>query len=154
MIDTSIDDLIERHVNGLFPQGDESAVPFSIFKHIVSEEKRNRYLRLLTDDPTYFPARVMMEELAHWFQDSDGVLRAMQGNEFNARLFELYLHAVFYELDFLIDRSNPQPDYLLKKGTSIVAVEAVTIAELDDAEYSPLPLTNKTWDDLMAHVDQ
>lgn len=134
-LDNCIDDLANRHVDGLFPQGDEHAEPFSIFSPRISQEKRNHYLRLLTDEPVYFPAKVMMEELAHWFEDPDGIfIRAMQGNEFNSRLFELYLHAVFYELDFEMDRSHPQPDYLLKKAGQTIAVEATTVAEMNDPE--------------------
>lgn len=117
-LNDSADDLFAAHVDGLFPQGDES-VPFAIFNSKVPEARRNRYYQLLTEDPVHFPSRVMMEELALWFKDPDGVfIRALQGNEFNSRLFELYLHAVFYELEFEIDRSHPQPDYCLRKGTT------------------------------------
>lgn len=112
-------------VDGLISQGDEAPSPFAIFAAKVPPHKRNRYLNMLLDDPTYYPARVAMEELAHWFEDPDGIfIRGLQGNEFNSRLFELYLHAVFYELDFTIDHSNPQPDYLLTKHGQKVAERA------------------------------
>lgn len=120
-------------VDGLISQGDEAPSPFAIFAAKVPQHKRNRYLKMLLDDPTYYPARVAMEELAHWFEDPDGIfIRGLQGNEFNSRLFELYLHAAFYELDFTIDHSNPQPDYLLTKHGQQVAVEAATVAELEE----------------------
>lgn len=120
-------------VDGLISQGDETPSPFAIFAAKVSQHKRNRYLKMLLDDPTYYPARVAMEELAHWFEDPDGIfIRGLQGNEFNSRLFELYLHAAFYELDFTIDHSNAQPDYLLSKHGHQVAVEAATVAELEE----------------------
>ena len=81
-----------------------------------------------------------MEELALWFKDPDGVyIRALQGNEFNSRLFELYLHAVFYELEFEIDRSHPQPDFCLRKGTARLFIEATTVAELENIQ----PAANK-----------
>jgi hypothetical protein len=125
--------IIFSTVDGLFRQGDEAPSPFAIFAAKVPEHKRNRYLKMLLDDPTYFPARVAMEELAHWFEDPDGIfIRGLQGNEFNSRLFELYLHAAFYELDFTIDHSNPQPDYLLTKDGQQVALEAATVAELEE----------------------
>lgn len=120
-------------VDGLIAQGDEAPSPFAIFAAKVPQHKRNRYLKMLLDDPTYYPARVAMEELAHWFEDPDGIfIRGLQGNEFNSRLFELYLHAAFYELDFIIDHSNPQPDYLLSKYGQQVAVEAATVAEVEE----------------------
>ena len=152
-MDASIADLVERHSGGAFAQGDEDLEPFAIFRMRVSEEKRNRYLKMLTDDPKYFPARVMMEELAHWFMDVDGVfIRALQGNEFNARLFELYLHAVFYELEFEIDRSHPQPDYVLKKGSARIGVEAVSIAEIEGA--APQAMDERGLADLLQHVNE
>ena len=132
------DELFAAHVDGMFRQGDES-VPFAIFDPRVPEERRNRYYQLLTEDPVHFPSRVMMEELAYWFKDPDGVfIRALQGNEFNARLFELYLHAVFYELEFEMDRSHPQPDFSLNKGGSRLFVEAATVAETERMDPTPL----------------
>jgi len=131
-LDACIDDLVSRHIDGIFPQGDERSEPFAIFNARVSEEKRNYYFKLLTEDPVYYPGRVIMEELAHWFNDPDGIfIRALQGNEFNARLFEIYLHAVFYELDFEMDRSFPQPDFLLRKAGQTISVEATTVAETE-----------------------
>lgn len=147
-----IDNLVSAHIDGLFPQGDEQGV-FDIFGRKVHLEKRNHYLKLLLEDPMHFPARVMMEELAYWFKDPDGIfIRGLQGNEFNSRLFELYLHAVFYELDFIMDRDYPQPDFLLKKNGQIIAVEATTVSEILDSaekvEFKP-----ELIDDLRAHVD-
>ncbi|MCG9081146.1 hypothetical protein [Laribacter hongkongensis] len=147
-----IDNLIAAHVDGLFPQGDEQGV-FDIFRMKVRPEKRNHYLKLLAEDPTHFPAKVMMEELAYWFKDPDGIfIRGLQGNEFNSRLFELYLHAVFYELDFIMDRDYPQPDFLLKKEGQIIAVEATTVSEIfdpaDKVEFKP-----EIFDELQAYVD-
>jgi len=127
--------VVASAVDGLVSQGDEAPSAFAIFAAKVPQHKRNRYLKMLLDDPTYYPARVAMEELAHWFEDPDGIfIRGLQGNEFNSRLFELYLHAVFYELDFTIDHSNPQPDYLLTKHGQQVALEAATVAELEEGD--------------------
>lgn len=140
LLNDSADGLFAAHVDGLFPQGDES-VPFAIFDPKVPEARRNRYYQLLTEDPVHFPSRVMMEELALWFKDPDGVfIRALQGNEFNSRLFELYLHAVFYELEFEIDRSHPQPDFCVRKGATQLFLEATTVAEVENIQSMPLNL--------------
>lgn len=147
--------VVGKAVDGLFRQGDEAESPFGIFVAKVPEHKQNRYLKMLLNDPTYYPAKVAMEELAHWFEDPDGIfIRGLQGNEFNSRLFELYLQAAFYELDFTIDHSHPQPDYLLSKGGMIVAVEAATVAELEGEEDpSDQPIEETTLSALLEHVE-
>ena len=153
-INECIPKLINAHVEGMFPQGDEAASPFSIFASKVPPHKQNHYLKLLLNDPVYFPARVVMEELAHWFEDPDGIfIPGLQGNEFNSRLFELYLHAAFYEQNFEIDHSNPQPDYLLSKHGMCVAVEAVTVAELDAPDGSHKKLDESALKSLINHVE-
>jgi len=154
-LDSHIKKLISSHVDGLFPQGDDGDGPFSLFSHQLPAEKRNYYLRLLTDDPDYFPAQVIMEELALWFKDPDGTfIRAMQGNEFNSRLFELYLHAMFYELGFELERTHAQPDYLLKKLGKTIAVEAVTVAEMQGANGRNVTMNEEELTNIFRHVDQ
>ena len=153
-LDGHIDELFASHVDGHFPQGDEAHQPFTLFTHRLPPEKRNHILQLLTEDPDYFPARVIMEELAYWFEDPDGkFIRAMQGNEFNSRLFELYLHAMFYELDFQFDRTHPHPDYLLTKAGRIVAVEAVTVAEMEHAHGQGAVMNEAELERLRCHIE-
>ena len=154
-LDSHIEHLLASHVDGLFPQGDDDNGAFSIFAHRLPAAKRSHYLRLLTDDPDYFPARVIMEELAHWFEDPDGMfIRAMQGNEFNSRLFELYLHAMFYELDFQSDRTHPHPDYLLTKAGQTIAVEAVTVAEIEGANGRGVKWDEQEIENLHHHIER
>lgn len=154
-LDSYIENLLARHVDGLFPQGDDGHGPFALFTNRLPAEKRNYYLRLLTENPDYFPAQVIMEELAYWFEDPDGTfIRAMQGNEFNSRLFELYLHAMFYELDFQLDRTYAQPDYLLTKARKTVAVEAVTVAEIEGASGRDAVMNEEELEKLRRHVEQ
>lgn len=148
--------IIEKAVDGMVRQSDKGESPFGIFASKVPVHKQNRYLKMLLNDPVYYPARVAMEELAHWFEDPDGIfIRGLQGNEFNSRLFELYLQAAFYELDFTIDHSHPQPDYLLSKGGMIVAVEAATVAELEGEEEAfGQPIEEESLSALQEHVEK
>jgi len=154
IVNEDIPVILELIVDGAFPQGDEKPSTFAIFASKVAAHKQNRYLKMLLSDPVYYPARVVMEELAHWFEDPDGIfIRGLQGNEFNSRLFELYLQAAFYELDFIIDHSHPQPDYLLFKAGRHVAVEAVTVAELEEDEDVDTPIDESMISALMKHVN-
>lgn len=148
--------VIENAVDGMVSQNDEAESPFGIFASKVPIHKQNRYLKMLLNDPAYYPARVAMEELAHWFEDPDGIfIRGLQGNEFNSRLFELYLQAAFYELDLVIDHSHPQPDYLLSKRGMVVAVEAATVAELEGTEeVFGQPLKEENLSPLLEHVEK
>lgn len=149
-LNACVDELLASHVDKCFPQGDETS-PFAIFDPRIPEQRRNRYYCLLAEDPLHFPARIMMEELAYWFKDPDGVyIRALQGNEFNSRLFELYLHAVFYELDFEISRVHSQPDYCLRKGSEQVFIEVTTVAEHEGAEAREFNL--EEIEDIQRHV--
>lgn len=154
--DSRIPTIEKEAVGGLVSQGDEGPTPFDIFASKVPEHKQNRYLKLLLNDPTYHPAKIVMEELANWFEDPDGIfIRGLQGNEFNSRLFELYLQAVFYEMDFVIDHSHPQPDYLLAKNGRVISVEAATVAEFEDEEeIEPRRFGEETLSDLFEHVEK
>jgi len=154
-MDSRVEKLVASHVDGLFPQGDDGGNMFALFTHRLPEEKRNHYIKLLSENPNYFPAQVMLEELAYWFKDPDGTfIRALQGNEFNARLFELYLHAMFYELDFSSDRTHAQPDYLLTKAGMTIAVEAVTVAELENEKNRNFSLNDEERQRLSKHINE
>lgn len=97
---------------------------------------------MLLEDPLHYPAYIVLEELAYWFKDPDGIfIRDFQSDAFNSRLFELYLNVVFYELDFEMSREYNQPDFLLSKFGKEIAVEAVSIAETED------PLVKKAFND-------
>ncbi|GAB3265957.1 hypothetical protein [Chitinimonas naiadis] len=144
--------LIASHVDGVFPQGDEEIGPFYLLRQKVHSDKFNRYFQMLNNDPMYHPAKVMLEELAYSYTDPDGVfIRHFQSNDFNARLLELYLHAVFYELDFTADRQHPQPDFLISKWGNTIAVEAVSVAQIDPDE-APVALTAAVAEELDRHA--
>lgn len=153
-MENCIPDLISRHQNGCFLQGDESPEAFSIFFGKVPEHKKNIYLKMLTEEPRHYPAFIVMQELAYWFKDPDGIfIRDFQTASFNSRLFELYLNAIFYEMDFLINRDYAQPDYILSKHGVDIAVEAVTVAEMEAPEKK-LILNENTLEDLQKYVKE
>lgn len=144
--------MLAQHQNGTFMQGDESTKPFSLFLSKVPEEKRNIYIKMLLEDPLHFPAYIVLEELAYWFKDPDGIfIRDFHSDAFNSRLFELYLNAVFYELDFEMNREYNQPDFLLSKFGVEIAVEAVSIAEIEDPLERKV-INDEQMDELRKHV--
>lgn len=151
-MEESIAELLSQHKNGCFMQGDEYEEAFSIFLSKVPEHKKNVYLKMLLEEPKHYPAFIVMQELAYWFKDPDGIfIRDFQSASFNSRLFELYLNAIFYEMDFAINRDHAQPDYMLCKDGFDIAVEAVTVAEMEEPTEK-LVMDKNAFDDLQAYV--
>jgi hypothetical protein len=62
------------------------------------------------------------------FTDPDGnFLEQFQSTGFDARYFELYLFAYFSRSDYQVDRTHPNPDFLVSSEGTTVAVEATTV---------------------------
>ena len=153
-MEKSIPELLSKHHNGCFMQGDESEEAFSIFLSRVPEHKKNIYLKMLLEEPRHYPAFIVMQELAYWCKDPDGIfIRDFQSASFNSRLFELYLNAIFYEMDFEISRDYAQPDYILSKHGIQIAVEAVTVAEMEEPTEK-LILNQDEFEDLQTYVKE
>ncbi|CAI1551494.1 hypothetical protein RGP44_001940 [Serratia marcescens] len=151
-VNSCIPKMLSQHHNGLFMQGDESPETFSLFMRKVPEEKRNIYMKMLLEDPKHYPAYIVLEELAYWFKDPDGIfIRDFQSASFNSRLFELYLNAVFYELDFTMNRNHNQPDFMLSKFNIEIAVEAASIAEIEDPLEKKI-VNQKQYEEIDFHV--
>ena len=74
------------------------------------------------------PARRMLAEIAATFNDKDGnFVKDFQTTGFDARLWELYLHAYLRSDGFTLDEQNPVPDYIATKAARTVFIEAVTV---------------------------
>jgi hypothetical protein len=69
----------------------------------------------------------VLRELFAEFPDPDGnFVEQIQTSGFDARIFEVYLFALFREANFFIDRTQQRPDFILLKDCCQVALEAVT----------------------------
>jgi len=75
----------------VFPQGDETKrKKFEIFKLVVPEEQLNPNFRMLRESNGYSPAREIIAEIAHSFEDPDGnYIQQFQTSGYDARLWEL-----------------------------------------------------------------
>jgi len=70
----------------------------------------------------------MLDDIFQDFIDPDGnFLEQFQTSGFDARFFELYLHAYFSRSGYQTDRSHPNPDFLVTRDGLTVAVEATTV---------------------------
>ncbi len=100
----------------------------TLFDPIVPPEKLNPLFDELRTSPGREPARWMLDDVYQAFEDPDGnFLEQFQTSAFNARYFELYLFAYFSRSGFIVERSLPNPDFLVSRGGIRVAVEATTL---------------------------
>src|SRR6266568_1950907 len=100
------------------------ADPFTI---VVSKNKLNVHFKNVAESPGYAPARAVIRETFQTFDDSDGnFIEQFQTTGFDARIWELYLHAVLTSLGFSLSRKERRPDFMASKPGAIVAIEAVT----------------------------
>jgi hypothetical protein len=73
------------------------------------------------------PGRTIANEAFRTFRDPDGnFLEQFQTSGFDARIFELYMHAYFQSAGYVIARSRPNPDFIVSRQGATVAVEATT----------------------------
>lgn len=98
-----------------------------LFTPVVPEARLNPGFRNLIASRGYAPTRAMMQQTMDRMGDRDGnFVRQFQTEGFDARTWELYLHATFSALGFDIDMSHPAPDFLLAGRGTAWAVEATT----------------------------
>lgn len=133
--------LIEYSETGksVFPQGDVERNSMALFKPAVDTSLLHRNFRILAETVHHSSAREMLAELARAFVDVDGnFLKDFQTTGFNARLWEIYIHAFLYEQRFSIRRDFDRPDFVVGKGGYPIAIEAVTV-NATDGENAPSP---------------
>jgi len=123
--------LSEKHskkTQVIFPQGDEKHPIIDLFTDMLPNNKQHRGYLILKNDPTFEAARNIISEIVNSFIDNDGhYTREFQSVNFQARLWELYLHIYFNTARFIIDSKHTSPDYELSYFGEKYFVEAVTV---------------------------
>lgn len=119
------DDLV-----ALGTQGDETnhATDLLTVPPGTNEQALHPNFRFLLETPGRSPARAVLKELGPWLAPSDPhFVKEFQTQQFDQRLWELYLWATFRELGF--DVTQPEaPDFHLKSPHGEFTVEATTCA--------------------------
>lgn len=132
-----------------FPQGVKSRKKNLIFKSIVNESAMLPDYKQLVGLELFSPARELIKEIAYSFEDPDGnYIQQFQSTGFNARLWELYLYALFHELNFGINRDFNAPDYIIEKSGTRICVEAVTVNPNDNFD-EPSPKNSSEIENLL-----
>lgn len=111
-----------------FYQGDEVGEPIDFFSAVVPPERQSPSFKLLTSSAGYSPALGLLTEITNYFEDPDGnFVEQFQSSAFNARLWELYLYALFTEIGYGVKRDHAAPDFHLEGPFGQIFVEATTI---------------------------
>ena len=101
-------------------------MPTDPFVPIVESSKLNPLFQRVATMEDHSPARGMIRELFRHYTDRDGnFVEQFQTTGFDARIWELYLHAYLADSGFSL-LPTVSPDYLVAKSGEIVAIEAVT----------------------------
>ncbi|MGK0684551.1 hypothetical protein ACSFC0_04030 [Serratia marcescens] len=123
-----------------FPQGGKVRDKNEFFLPVVSKEKMPADYITLAESEFFSPAKELIQEIAYSFEDPDGnYIEQFQSSGFNPRLWELYLYALFHELDFTFNRSFNAPDYVIDKNEQRICVEAVTVNPSSNGFDEPEP---------------
>lgn len=127
-----------------FPQGVITRDKNLIFNSLVRETRMPEDYKTLVNSEFFSPAKELIQEIAYSFEDPDGnYIEQFQSAGFNARLWELYLYALFHEMDFMINREFNAPDYVVDKAGLRVCIEAVTVNPSQHLVDEPEPRTSE-----------
>lgn len=109
-------------------QGDERGRPVDFFRPMKPIDKLNPAFVQVMNEEGFSPARGIIEPMMRWYEDADGnFVEQFQTTGFDARIWELYLFAVFNEAGYVIDRSIAAPDINATGPLGELWVEATTI---------------------------
>ena len=121
-------------------QGDGSGQLVDFFKPVVPQSRLNKDFLQLAGNQGYSPARGIIEPMMNWHEDLDGnFIEQFQTTGFDARLWELYLFAVFVEAGFRIEGVDAVPDFLCGGPSGEFAVEATTVNPTQDDRGRAVP---------------
>ena len=100
--------------------------PKDPFVPVVNRSSLNRLFQVVATHGSHSPARGMIREVFRSYTDRDGnFVQQFQTTGFDARIWELYLHAYLTDRGFAF-LPTVSPDYVVSKGREPVAIEAVT----------------------------
>lgn len=110
-----------------FYQHDEKGEPLDFFKPIVPSDKQSPSFKEISLRRKH-PGRDLLSQMMNWYEDVDGnFVQQLKSTGFDARLWELYLYALFVELGYAFDRDFVAPDFLCLGNPGKFFVEATTV---------------------------
>ncbi|MCS5622375.1 MAG: hypothetical protein NZ735_00240, partial [Candidatus Marinimicrobia bacterium] len=135
-----INDSYLGKVQDIYPQEDEVDGTFDLFKDIIPETEQHDIYKVLKNESRYEAARNIITEIANSFVDNDGHYeREFQSVNFQARLWELYLHIYIHNAGLLIENNHSSPDFELSYFGDKYFIEAVTVNPSANINRPDLP---------------
>ena len=112
----------------IYPQGDETDAGFDLFTDVIPENEQHHGYKILKNEPRFEAARNIISEIVNSFVDNDGHFeREFQSVNFQAKLWELYLHIYIHNAGLMVENNHPAPDFEVSFFGEKVFVEAVTV---------------------------
>ncbi|MDM8011944.1 MAG: hypothetical protein QUV08_13370 [Parasphingorhabdus sp.] len=111
-------------------QGDEPNSPIKLLDVLpgTTEDQLHPYFIELRDSASRKPARAVIEEIGPWLTVADPhFVREFQRHQFDQRLWELYLWAMFREGGYDVEHLEA-PDFKVSAPWGEFSVEATTVA--------------------------
>lgn len=132
---------------------DEPPQPVDFFAPITPEQDQHPTFKVLVNDPRYSPARELISAMMRHHKDVDGnFIQQFQTVAFDARLWELYLFAVFTELGFVQTGKGVAPDFVMNSLRGPLGVEATTANRPQGAAPPPALTPDSLSDYLQNYV--
>lgn len=141
-------------ISALGIQGDEPNTPTDVLRVPEGSDpsKFHPYFRELYERPGRVPARAVVREIGPWLAPADPhFVKEFQFQQFDQRLWELYLWACFRELGFDIEQPEA-PDFICSAPGIEFAVEATTVAPSQSGPLAshPEPSTKEEMERFLA----
>ncbi len=134
-----------------FFQGDKGEKGLDFFHLKFTEEKLDKYFKLLAFDKSYLPAKELISYLMRYYQTNDvGFVNQFQSNGFHSRIWELYLYAMLSEANFSFLEESAT-DFLCQNSIGKVAIEATAMNP--DSSYVNLNPGSEEWKKLSQNTD-
>lgn len=130
----------------VYPQGDETDAGFDLFTDVIPENEQHHAYKTLKNEPRFEAARNIISEIVNSFVDNDGHFeREFQSGNFQARLWELYLHIYIHNTGLLVENNHAAPDFEVSYFGDKLFIEAVTVNPSENAKRPDLapPQTNE-----------
>ena len=134
-----------------FHQGDSAGPAMDFLTPRAPEAKLHPAFKVLTNEARFSPAKGVIEAMMRYYEDADGnFVEQFQTTAFDARIWELYLYAVFTELGYAPASENAVPDFIFSGPKGAFGVEATTANPPQGGDPKGLPTSKK---ELNAYVE-